>query len=743
MRVTCFSAFHQPPWFPPFPRHPPASLRASYPRCNSTTPNLRFSAFVARSTAFPSICGTSMPTISLKSLGCAGAMGKIPATPVGCRGVKFVAEKGLVMDSAVRKFYVPDFPRDSKFNKLSHDDKAAFRAILSEQKPVSAKELADMTAVANYLTDWLGIYTPEAVEGSAAVVLFPRTTEELQRILQHCSKRQLAVCIQSGNTGLVGGSVPAYDEVVLSLTKMNKILSFDAETGVLIAEAGCLISDIEVFLKSFPRVRFPTYMYPLDLASKGSCCLGGTLATAAGGNRYLRYGGAHSHVLGLEVVTGDGRVIDLLNTCLKNNTGLHLHHLFIGSEGVLGVVTKAVIQCVATPRSTTVSLLKLKGPFDRLRLACLRAKETLSDILSALEFFDEACMALSTKAARVPNPFSRAPLNLHPGSATPYSFADAGKGDGGFYLLMETQGQNEEADRERVEEFVTQLQEEGIIEDAAMPQSETQRADTWRAGKKRQEAPCVEATACVHSWIRAHVVCDLCTVYRLREEIAVAASASCLKVLKFDVSLEISRMYKPVELLNALMAHGAIDGDFPALIARGEKLLTQQRKGSYGAQRGIQHEGRSGTRAGGGEGSENTASLPCTVIGYGHIGDGNIHINVLVQEGAKAEELRKIQQVADNLVYNFVQQHGGSISAEHGVGILKASAIPKLRSQAFISTLNRLKHVFDPKGILNPYKGWRMNTQGPQKKHTEQRDPHKHGTKEVSRTNAPEGAPLL
>ncbi|OEH78327.1 actin interacting protein [Cyclospora cayetanensis] len=722
-------------------------------------------------------------------------MGKIPATPVGCRGVKFVAEKGLVMDSAVRKFYVPDFPRDSKFNKLSHDDKAAFRAILSDpdsqllwadvsikrkpsegaartgdpasvQKPVSAKELADMTAVANYLTDWLGIYTPEAVEGSAAVVLFPRTTEELQRILQHCSKRQLAVCIQSGNTGLVGGSVPAYDEVVLSLTKMNKILSFDAETGVLIAEAGCLISDIEVFLKSFPvnfpyakrfspcvtppmqamdtpvapsaeapsaevatkgsvadeealgdeggykrdqRVRFPTYMYPLDLASKGSCCLGGTLATAAGGNRYLRYGGAHSHVLGLEVVTGDGRVIDLLNTCLKNNTGLHLHHLFIGSEGVLGVVTKAVIQCVATPRSTTVSLLKLKGPFDRLRLACLRAKETLSDILSALEFFDEACMALSTKAARVPNPFSRAPLNLHPGSATPYSFADAGKGDGGFYLLMETQGQNEEADRERVEEFVTQLQEEGIIEDAAMPQSETQRADTWR----------------------------------LREEIAVAASASCLKVLKFDVSLEISRMYKPVELLNALMAHGAIDGDFPALIARGEKLLTQQRKGSYGAQRGIQHEGRSGTRAGGGEGSENTASLPCTVIGYGHIGDGNIHINVLVQEGAKAEELRKIQQVADNLVYNFVQQHGGSISAEHGVGILKASAIPKLRSQAFISTLNRLKHVFDPKGILNPYKGWRMNTQGPQKKHTEQRDPHKHGTKEVSRTNAPEGAPLL
>lgn len=175
--------------------------------------------------------------------------------PRGCRGVKFVAEMGLVKGPALRKFYVPDFPRDASYSKLCEEDRTIFRSYLSDpqsqmvwaavphgsddpdvQKEDSEREgrkdkmeqAAEISAVASYITDWLGIYTPEAVEGSAAVVLLPRSTEEVQQILQYCSSRRLAVCVQAGNTGLVGGSVPVFDEIVLSLTKMNKILSFDA-----------------------------------------------------------------------------------------------------------------------------------------------------------------------------------------------------------------------------------------------------------------------------------------------------------------------------------------------------------------------------------------------------------------------------------------------------------------------------------------------------------------------------------
>ncbi|KAL8433510.1 hypothetical protein ACSSS7_003801 [Eimeria intestinalis] len=628
---------------------------------------------------------------------------------------------GLAKGPETRKFFVPDFRRDPSYSKLTEEDRKAFCASVADPESqlfwvrvpaeseqdqtlsAAAEGAATLSTVATYTTDWLGIYTPEAVEGSAAAVLLPRSTEEVQRILKHCSKRRLAVCIQAGNTGLVGGSVPVFDEVVLSLRKMNRILSFDAETGVLVVEAGCLLSDVESFLADFSRthpranrydlnegeimgvqtsatsfpkteekedMQYPTYMYPLDLGSKGSCCVGGTVASAAGGNRYLRYGGAHKHVLGLEAVTGEGRVLQHLNTSQKNNESLHLHQLLIGSEGVLGVITKVAIQCVPAPRSTTVTLFALKGPFGRVRRLCLEAKEILNDILSALEFFDETCMRLTTHATGLPHPFSSSNDSSSGNSSISATDAEARhpsidddtpqlvkNEEGRFYLLLETHGQCPDTDSARVEEFAAQLQEQQTIDDAVLAMTETQKTDTWR----------------------------------LREDIAVASASACLKVLKFDVSINVARMYEPVELLNALFRAGEkLDNrDFPSLLKKAKACLI----------RGAKEEQE--------ENQNHLRPLPAIAIGYGHVGDGNIHINVLIQHSASGEEVQEIQQLCDKLVYGFVRSQKGSISAEHGIGVLKAAAVPPLKGSDFMHLVTGIKRCFDPNNILNPYKGWR------------------------------------
>lgn len=178
---------------------------------------------------------------------------------------------------------------------------------------------------------------------------------------------------------------------------------------------------------------------------------------------------------------------------------------------------------------------------------------------------------------------------------------------------------------------------------------------------------------------------------RLREDISAASSRACLKVLKFDVSLEVEHMYRPVELLNAFFAAGELQqqGDLECLLRRGEEcLLSRDEQQPQGLGRG--------------------SPVPATAIGYGHIGDGNIHINVLVWEEATAEEVAAIQRLSDTLVYGLVKKHKGSISAEHGVGVLKAAAVSALKGPTFLQLLQGIKGCFDPQGILNPYKGWRV-----------------------------------
>lgn len=194
----------------------------------------------------------------------------------------------------------------------------------------------------SYNVDWMGKY-----KGKSTCVVRPKTTEEVAAIMRICNQNNLAVVPQGGNTGLVGGSVPVHDEVIVSLARMNKIRSFDPVMGTLVCDAGCILESLD------EHVAKEGYMMPLDLGAKGSCQIGGNVATNAGGLRFLRYGSLHGNVLGLEVVLPSGEIFQELSTLRKDNTGLDLKQLFIGSEGSLGIITGVTI---ATPHRGLVSI---------------------------------------------------------------------------------------------------------------------------------------------------------------------------------------------------------------------------------------------------------------------------------------------------------------------------------------------------------------------------------------------------
>lgn len=220
--------------------------------------------------------------------------------------------------------------------------------------------------------------------GSSEIVLKPKTTEEVSTLMKYCNENYLAVCPQGGNSGLVGGSVPVFDEVVISTVLMNKIIHLDefsgrkfwdlltdrnwgllrlkvfkflSISGALTCQSGCILEKLDNFLEDHGL------MMPLDLGAKGICHIGGNLSTNAGGIRLFRYGNLHGNVLGIEVVLANGNVVDLMSTVKKDNTGYHLKNLFIGAEGTLGIITKVVIQCPPLPKSVTVGLL---GELDML-----------------------------------------------------------------------------------------------------------------------------------------------------------------------------------------------------------------------------------------------------------------------------------------------------------------------------------------------------------------------------------------
>lgn len=224
---------------------------------------------------------------------------------------------------------------------ITDADLKYFESILSPDRCVTDPNDIEMYNLDFYRTH----------RGSSQLMLKPKTTEEVSAILWHCNARKLAVCPQGGNTGQMAGATPIFDEIILSMQLMNQIEYVDEMAGILVCQSGCILEKLEENLQPHNLIM------PIDLGAKGSCHIGGNISTNAGGLRLMRYGNLHGNVLGIEAVKADGTILDLMSNFKKDNTGYHLKHLFIGSEGTLGVVTKLAIACPTAPKSLNVALV--------------------------------------------------------------------------------------------------------------------------------------------------------------------------------------------------------------------------------------------------------------------------------------------------------------------------------------------------------------------------------------------------
>ncbi|PLX36294.1 MAG: hydroxyacid dehydrogenase [Hyphomicrobiales bacterium] len=323
---------------------------------------------------------------------------------------------------------------------------ARFAAIVGERYAVT-----DPTDQVPYLREWRDLFT-----GRTSVVLRPGSTEEVSAILKLANELGVAVVPQGGNTGLVGGQIPDPDgrEIVISLGRLDKVREIDLNSDTMTVEAGVTLERIHEEALAVER------MFPLTLASQGTCQIGGNLSSNAGGTAVLAYGNARSLALGLEVVLPTGEIWNGLRKLHKDNTGYDLKHLFIGAEGTLGIITAAVLQLQPAPKSQEVAFAGLASPEDALKLLQI-AKQRAGRQLTAFELMPRIGLTFAVRHA----PGARSPL----------------EGEHEWYVLTElTSGRSAEEAQALLEEIFTEAFEAGIVEDAAVAQSLDQAASFWK-----------------------------------------------------------------------------------------------------------------------------------------------------------------------------------------------------------------------------------------------------------------------
>ncbi|XP_028133838.1 D-2-hydroxyglutarate dehydrogenase, mitochondrial [Diabrotica virgifera virgifera] len=474
----------------------------------------------------------------------------------------------------------PDFTKNrykvtrGNYNYLREGHINYFQALLGHKRVIM-----DLSDLEKYNVDW---YTQ--VRGCSSIVLKPKTTEEVSQILSFCNKQKLALCTQGGNTGVVGGCVPVFDEIIISTELMNDIISLDENSGVLVCQSGCILQNLDNFVAEKGLI------IPLDLGAKGTCHIGGNVSTNAGGMRLLKYGNMHGNVLGLEVVTANGEIIDCLSTLKKDNTGYHLKHLFIGSEGTLGLVTKVALQCPPRPKYRNVAFLGVQN-FDKVLKTFKFLKAELGEIISAVEVIDTPTMDF---------------INQIVGQTSPI-------GDYPFYLLVETSGSNEQHDEEKLNHFFEAALKKFLVLNGTVASEPAKIQALWS----------------------------------IRENIPNGFKICSSKMMYYDVSMPLSNYYSIVN-----------DVD------------------------------------------EFTKGLSERVFGFGHLGDGNIHLQIQLKDDLTDE----IKKHIDPFVFDKILSYGGSISAEHGIGIIKQKYMNRLKTVNTLNLMKDLKSLLDPNKILNPYK---------------------------------------
>lgn len=414
----------------------------------------------------------------------------------------------------------------------------------------------------------------------AQAILRPTTTEQVAAILNICNEHQQSVVAHGGRTGLVHSADTVADDVIISLERMNQIEEIDEIGRTMTVQAGVPLQALQDAAAERGLV------FPVDLGARGSCQIGGNVSTNAGGNRVIRFGMTRENVLGIEAVLADGTVVSSLNTMIKNNAGYDLKQLFIGTEGTLGVITRLVIrlrEAIAEQDTAFVAF----DTFDQVTGFLKHIDRALGGTLSAFEVMWHDYYDLVTTAPATNKP----PVE----PTRPY------------YALIESLGSVN--GQEHFENAMMQALEDGLIADAAVAQSGSDRAAMWA----------------------------------IRDDVEHFFRYGPAQL--FDVSIAIRHIGAYVDEVKRRLA----------------------------------------------------ASWPdhhCFTLG--HIGDGNVHFAIAVPDADDA-----VRRGVERCVYEPLEPHGGSISAEHGIGLEKKDYLSISRSPTEIALMRRLKHSLDPNGILN------------------------------------------
>ena len=439
---------------------------------------------------------------------------------------------------------------------------------------------------ATYTQDIRGTY-----KGDALLVVRPTSTEEVSGVVKICNRHGIVIVPQGGNTGLCGGAIPRGNRpsIVLSVARMNKIISIDPLRYSETVEAGCIVQTIHDAAEQVDRA------FALDWGARGSAVIGGAISTNAGGINVLRFGNTRDQVLGLEVVLPDGRIWNGLRALRKDSSGYDMKHLFIGAEGTLGIVTKAVMRLHPRPLRDQTMYASV-GDIERLMELFALARSVGDSNLTAFEL--------------IPGHMVDRAIAKYPVLTRPMETRAE------WYVLVRFSGGEDIT--EKLETFFGEAAERGLLTDAALAQNMAQEKNLWD----------------------------------LRDEIP-PLKLMTGKMLKWDTSVPIDRIIP--------------------FLAECEKVAC-------------------------------AIHPPSKVIAFGHVGDGNLHMSIWPEGTIGEPVFDKLCKDIVSAIDNLIWQYGGSICAEHGVGVENYDRVQGQKSPLEFEMMAKIKQVFDPQNLFNPGK---------------------------------------